>query len=93
MTDEQMLALLISRMDRMEGKVDKLADAITALARVEERLANYTQDTRNLVQALSKMDERVRTLEQNKWKQAGAISVVAISMSILIPHFMSMLLG
>ena len=53
-----------SRLDRIEEKIDKMADAIIAIARVEEKLASVDESTRVLHKMIYKQEERLRGLEQ-----------------------------
>jgi archaellum component FlaC len=53
-----------SRLDRIEEKIDKMADAIIAIARVEEKLTNVDESTRVLNKMIYKQEERLRSLEQ-----------------------------
>lgn len=51
------------RLTRIEEKLDKLSDAIVALARAEEKLVQLTTLTDVLFTKFSDVDSRLRTLE------------------------------
>ena len=58
------------RLARIEQKVDKLADAITMLARIEERMAAQSEANNRFDSRLDSHDERLREIE--KKQSAGA---------------------
>ncbi len=47
------------RLDRIEGKVDKLADAVIHMARMEERLVSVFKRMDNTEASLKKLDDRL----------------------------------
>ena len=52
------------RLDRIEGKVDKLADAIIQMARMEERLVSVFKRMNNTKATLKKLDNRLDDIER-----------------------------
>ena len=52
------------RLDRIEGKVDKLADAIIQMARMEERLVSVFKRMDNTEATLKKLDNRLDDIER-----------------------------
>ena len=52
------------RLDRIEGKVDKLADAIIQMARMEERLVSVFKRMDNTKATLKKLDNRLDDIER-----------------------------
>ena len=50
------------RLDRIEEKIDKLADAIISIARAEEKIANMQEDQSNFADKLIIIDDRYREL-------------------------------
>ena len=52
------------RLDRIEGKVDKLADAIIQMARMEERLVSVFKRMDNTNATLKKLDNRLDDIER-----------------------------
>lgn len=82
-----------ARMDRMEAKIDQLADAVVSIARAEEKIAILMQDTKDIkeafVQATQKMHEiemkteantsDLKTLGKFFWIVIGAAASVAVS--------------
>lgn len=50
------------RLDRIEEKIDKLADAIISIARAEEKITNMQEDQSNFADKLIIIDDRYREL-------------------------------
>ncbi len=53
-----------NRLHRIEEKVDKLAEAMVEMARMEERLVSAFKRMDNLVEYQSKMDARLDEMEK-----------------------------
>ena len=52
------------RLDRIEGKVDKLADAVIHMARMEERWVSVFKRMDNTKATLKKLDNRLDDIER-----------------------------
>ena len=52
------------RLNRIEGKVDKLADAVIHMARMEERLVSVFKRMDNTKATLKKLDNRLDDIER-----------------------------
>ena len=52
------------RLDRIEEKLDKLADAMIALARAEEKLAGMAKNQENNHQRVNKLSEKLDDIEK-----------------------------
>jgi len=87
MTDEHTHHYLVTRLDRMEMKLDGLQEAIVMLARVEER--QHSQTDWNDRQEIDHMDihERLDKLEQFKWKITGVLVVISLVVSVTVQHY------
>ena len=63
-----------SRLERMEEKIDKLSEAIVALARVEEKISNLEQTNSALMSQIVAIEQRSHRNEDNiniiKFEQA-----------------------
>lgn len=57
MTDEQ-------RLSRIEGKLDRLAEAMVALARVEERMVTLFRWTESSDTRIAAVEERIAAIEK-----------------------------
>ena len=65
-----------SRLDRIEEKIDKMADAIVALARAEEKISNLDETTRIILKRMVAQDERIRRVEQQQSDAEGTIKTI-----------------
>lgn len=85
------------RLARIETKLDSLSEAITTLARIDERMLNHMETARRLgmqiddMQATNKLlGDRITALEFSKERIRGGVLVVsALSsiMGVVIGHF------
>jgi len=55
-----------TRLDRIEEKIDRMADAIIALARAEVKISNLDETTRIMLKRLVDQEERLRRVEQSQ---------------------------
>jgi predicted nucleic acid-binding Zn-ribbon protein len=63
-----------NRLDRIEEKIDKLADAVVSLARAEEKLVALEKEHSILMQQIIKLNDRIEITEKNLIELAGSIS-------------------
>ena len=54
-----------TRLDRIEEKIDKMADAIIALARAEEKISAQEDSTRIILKRMVNQDDRLRLIERD----------------------------
>ena len=54
-----------TRLDRIEEKIDKMADAIIALARAEEKISAQEESTRIILKRMVDQDDRLRMIERD----------------------------
>ena len=54
---------VVKRLDRFESKLDKLADAVLTIARVEERQAQHARTMERIWNSLDALTTRVGNLE------------------------------
>ena len=65
-----------SRLDRIEEKIDKMAEAIIALARAEEKIHNLDETTRIILKRLVSQEERLREVEKTQADAEGTLKTV-----------------
>ena len=65
-----------TRLDRIEEKIDKMADAIIALARAEEKITNLDETTRIILKRMVAQEERLRHVEQQQSDAEGTLKTV-----------------
>ena len=84
-----------TRLDRIEGKLDQLTEAMVAMARAEEKIASLQVDQNNLFERMNrhseKLDEIQKTVDDNHRticiiNRVFWITLVAVIGSI-ITHF------
>lgn len=64
------------RLDRIEAKIDKLAEAIVSIARAEEKLVSLENDKKFLMERMIKMEEKVTVIERKTDDNTSAISII-----------------
>lgn len=57
------------RLSRMEGKIDKLSEAVVSLARMEERMVTLFKRMDKYDQAQTDLDSRISEIEQGTIKR------------------------
>ena len=65
-----------TRLDRIEEKIDKMADAIVALARAEEKISNLDETTRIILKRMVAQEERLRHVEQQQADAEGTLKTI-----------------
>jgi uncharacterized radical SAM superfamily protein len=65
-----------TRLDRIEEKIDKMADAIVALARAEEKISNLDETTRIILKRMVAQEERIRHVEQQQADAEGTLKTI-----------------
>ena len=65
--------VIITRLDRLESKMDKMAEAVIALARTEERVIRLMEADGKKTEWLKELQDRVNTLEKNE-AETNAVS-------------------
>ena len=65
-----------NRLDRIEEKIDRMAEAIIALARAEEKISNLDETTRIILKRLVAQEERLRIVEKTQADAEGTLKTV-----------------
>lgn len=79
-----------TRFDRIEDKLDKLSEAVVAIARAEEKLITLEKDRNLLLEKMSSIDKRVQSLEATQSESKGlAKFTMPIIISIVTAIFIS----
>ena len=65
------------RLDRIESKIDKLAEAIISLARAEEKLVQLENDKKFLMEQMIKFEERLLQVERNTSETVSSLSFIS----------------
>ena len=82
------------RLDRLEQKIDKLADAMVALARTEEKIFALEADRKNLTERVNrhsaKIDELNDEVKENSRITANIVKITWIVIAALVAAFIKM---
>lgn len=62
---------LHSRLSRLENKIDSMNEAITTLARIDERMLAHIETARRLGNRLDELEPRIVSLELSKARFSG----------------------
>lgn len=74
---------LHARFNRLETKIDSMNDAITTLARIDERMLAHIETARRLGNRLDELEPRIASLELSKARFSGwMIGIATASGSI-----------
>jgi len=65
-----------SRLDRIETKIDKLAETVISLARAEEKLVALEADRENIHHRLSKNEEAIVAINSKVDENAVTVKVI-----------------
>ena len=64
------------RLEKIEQKIDRLADAVVSIARIEERVATVLKQNDRFFIRMDKMEERVDAVENNSNLNTRSFSFV-----------------
>ncbi|QDP46564.1 MAG: hypothetical protein Unbinned4098contig1000_24 [Prokaryotic dsDNA virus sp.] len=73
--NENKIDTLNARLERIEDKVDRLAESLITVARVEERIATMLADQANINKRLNKHSDRLDNVEDGLLKTQGVSRV------------------
>lgn len=65
-----------SRLDRIESKIDKLAETVISLARAEEKLIALESDKNFIMERMLKNEEKMENLEKKVDETAVTVRVI-----------------
>ena len=65
------------RLDRIETKIDKLAEAIISLARAEEKLVQLENDKKFLMEQMIKFENRLLIVEKQSNDSVTSLSFIS----------------
>lgn len=76
------------RLDRLEQKIDKLADAMVALARTEEKIFALEADRKNMQERLNRHSEKIDELNdvvrENSRVTANIVKITWIVVAAIV---------
>lgn len=71
MTDTQ-----VKRLDRIEEKIDKLADAMVSLARTEEKILSMEQQNHNNFERMNRFSQKLDDIEKRVTENAHTVNII-----------------
>ena len=76
MTDKTKQEITDERLDRIEAKIDRLAETVISLARAEEKLIALEEDKKLLMDRMIKIEERVQSNERKTDEHSMTLNVI-----------------
>lgn len=64
------------RLDRIEAKIDKLAETVVQMARVEEKLVSMEADKKVFMEKLLRVEERIEATDKKVDETAVTVRVI-----------------
>ena len=65
-----------ARLDRIEEKIDRMSEAIIALARAEEKISNLTEISRQQAELLVAMESRIDHVESTVQSNTSMFNII-----------------
>tara|TARA_A200000159_G_scaffold159676_1_gene178640 strand:+ start:1118 stop:1432 length:315 start_codon:yes stop_codon:yes gene_type:complete len=65
-----------ARFDRIETKIDKLAEALVALARVEEKMLNLEKNNNNNFDRMNRFSQKLDEIEKKVDDNAHTVAII-----------------
>jgi|TARA_R110000803_G_scaffold198986_1_gene262883 phage shock protein A len=65
-----------ARLDRIEQKIDKLADAMVSLARTEEKILAMEENHRNHYERMNRFSQKLDAIEIKVNENAHTVSII-----------------
>ena len=63
------------RLEKLESKIDKLADAVIAIARIEERVTTILKQNDRFIARMDRLENRVEIVEQKAIVNSKGVSM------------------
>ena len=65
-----------ARLDRIEEKIDRMSEAIIALARAEEKISNLTEISRQQAELIVAMETRIDHVESTVQSNTSMVNII-----------------
>jgi phage shock protein A len=66
----------VKRLDRIEEKIDKLADAMVSLARTEEKILSMEQQNHNNFERMNRFSQKLDDIEKRVTENAHTVNII-----------------
>ncbi|MES2182349.1 MAG: hypothetical protein V4493_09655 [Pseudomonadota bacterium] len=74
---------LEARLDRIEKGLDRMGEAVTLLARIDERMLSHMDQSRRMAERQEKFEGRVQSLEISRGKFLGMVGMLSFGTSAI----------
>ena len=78
-----------NRLDRIEEKIDKLADAVVALARAEEKIHTLTSFSKQQSEQIQNLINRIDKVETMVTQNSSTVNIINKVFWVLVVGFIS----
>ena len=92
MADEQLVNMIVGRLDHLDKKMDTLGTALATQARIEERIANQSAAMKYMEDDIENQNIRIKKLERGYWKFVGIITTLSLIAGAVAPELAKKLL-
>jgi predicted RNase H-like nuclease (RuvC/YqgF family) len=76
MDDNQVYTIQSQRLDRLEEKIDQMADAIVSLARAEEKIVTLTEFNKQQGEQIQNLINRMDRLENMVTQNTSTVNII-----------------
>ena len=76
LTAEEQRQALAARLDRIDEKIDRMADAVIALARAEEKIITLTSICKQQSEQIQNVINKVESLEKKVESNASTVNII-----------------
>lgn len=76
MTVQQQREEAAARLDRIEGKLDKLSEAVISIARAEEKIATLTSFSKQQSEMIQHLTIRIDKLEEAVISNSSTVNII-----------------
>jgi predicted nuclease with TOPRIM domain len=80
-----------NRLDKLDGKIDKLSEAIVAIARIEERVTTVLKQNDRFILRMDRLEDRVEIVEQKAIVNTKGVSMFERAFWIIFAGIVSII--
>ena len=80
-----------NRLDKLDGKIDKLSEAIVAIARIEERVTTVLKQNDRFILRMDRLEDRVEIVEQKAIVNKKGVSMFERAFWIIFAGIVSII--
>ncbi len=80
-----------NRLEKLETKIDKLSDAVIAIARIEERVTTVLKQNDRFIARMDRLEDRVEIVEQKAIVNSRGINTFERAFWIILSGIVSII--